>query len=200
MTIRKAVIPAAGFGTRFLPATKAVPKEMLSVVDRPLIQYTAEEAVEAGIGKIAVITSRGKSAIANHFYRSPELEQFLEAKGKHELLKEVRRISDLAEFVYIRQREALGLGHAVLMAEDFIGGEPFAVCLPDDIFEVIFATSQQKIVARELIKYMIENGSEISKSLMSIFATKLHDGKYECVLDVAPYKGKKVKLSYNKRQ
>lgn len=135
MTIRKAVIPAAGFGTRFLPATKAVPKEMLSVVDRPLIQYTAEEAVEAGIGKIAVITSRGKSAIANHFDRSPELEQFLEAKGKHELLKEVRRISDLAEFVYIRQREALGLGHAVLMAEDFIGGEPFAVCLPDDIFD-----------------------------------------------------------------
>ena len=132
--VRKAVIPAAGFGTRFLPATKAQPKEMLSVVDKPLIQYSVEEAVGAGIKSIGIIISRGKEAIENHFDKSPELERFLEEKQKDDFLKEVKRISDLAEFCYIRQKEALGLGHAILMAEDFIGNEPFAVLLPDDIF------------------------------------------------------------------
>jgi UTP--glucose-1-phosphate uridylyltransferase len=135
MVIKKAVIPAAGFGTRFLPATKAQPKEMLSVVDKPLIQYSVEEAVEAGIEKIAVIIGRGKSSIEDHFDSSPELERFLEEKGKLDFLKEVRRISSLAEFCYIRQKQALGLGHAILMAEDYIGDEPFAVLLPDDIFD-----------------------------------------------------------------
>jgi len=133
--VRKAVIPSAGFGTRFLPATKAQPKEMLSVVDRPLIQYSVEEAVRGGIEKIAVIISRGKSCIEDHFDSSPELERFLEEKGKLDFLEEVRRISHLAEFFYIRQKEALGLGHAILMAEEFIGSEPFAVLLPDDIFD-----------------------------------------------------------------
>lgn len=134
MKVQKAVIPAAGFGTRFLPATKAQPKEMLNVVDKPLIQYTVEECVRAAIKSIGVVTSRGKSILEDHFDRSPELEQFLEKKEKNELLKEVRQISDLAEFCYIRQPEALGLGHAVLMAESFVGREPFAVLLPDDIF------------------------------------------------------------------
>ena len=133
--IRKAVIPAAGFGTRFLPATKAQPKEMLSVVDRPLIQYGVEEAVGAGIKSIGVIIGRGKSSIEDHFDKSPELERFLEDKQKYDILEEVRRISDLAEFCYIRQKEALGLGHAILMAQDYIGDEPFAVLLPDDIFD-----------------------------------------------------------------
>jgi UTP--glucose-1-phosphate uridylyltransferase len=133
--IRKAVIPAAGFGTRFLPATKAQPKEMLSVVDQPLIQYAVEEAVGAGIKSIGVITGRGKSSIEDHFDKSPELERFLEDKQKYDYLDEVRRISNLAEFCYIRQKEALGLGHAILMAEDYIGNEPFAVLLPDDIFD-----------------------------------------------------------------
>ena len=133
--IRKAVIPAAGFGTRFLPATKAQPKEMLSVLDKPLIQYSVEEAVGAGIESIGIITSRGKSAIEDHFDKSPELESFLEEKGKTDLLEEVRRISDLAEFCYIRQKRALGLGHAILMAEDYVGDRPFAVLLPDDIFD-----------------------------------------------------------------
>jgi len=133
--VRKAVIPSAGFGTRFLPATKAQPKEMLSVVDRPLIQYSVEEAVRGGIEKIAVIISRGKSCIEDHFDSSPELERFLEEKGKLDFLEEVQRISHLAEFFYIRQKEALGLGHAILMAEEFIGSEPFAVLLPDDIFD-----------------------------------------------------------------
>jgi UTP--glucose-1-phosphate uridylyltransferase len=134
MKVRKAVIPAAGFGTRFLPATKAQPKEMLAVVDKPLIQYSVEEAVESGIENIAIITSRGKSTMEDHFDRNTELEQFLEQKGKLDFLEEVRRISDLAEFCYIRQKEALGLGHAILMAEDYVGDEPFAVLLPDDIF------------------------------------------------------------------
>jgi len=133
--MKKAIIPAAGFGTRFLPATKALPKEMLSVVDQPLIQYSVEEAVDAGIKSIGVIIGRGKSAIEDHFDKSPELERFLEEKQKYDFLEEVRRISSLAEFCYIRQKEALGLGHAILMAEDYIGNEPFAVLLPDDIFD-----------------------------------------------------------------
>ncbi len=133
--IRKAVIPAGGFGTRFLPATKSQPKEMLNVVDKPLIQYSVEEAVQSGIKNIAVITTRGKTSLENHFDRTPELEQFLINKGKLELLEEVKKISDLAEFCFIRQKEALGLGHAILMAENHIGHEPFAVLLPDDIFD-----------------------------------------------------------------
>jgi UTP--glucose-1-phosphate uridylyltransferase len=133
--IRKAVIPAAGFGTRFLPATKAQPKEMLCVVDQPLIQYGVEEAVESGIKSVGIIIGRGKSSIEDHFDKSPELERFLEEKQKFDYLEEVRRISDLAEFCYIRQKEALGLGHAILTAEDYIGNEPFAVLLPDDIFD-----------------------------------------------------------------
>lgn len=135
MKIRKAVIPAAGFGTRFLPATKAQPKEMLSVVDKPLIQYCVEEAVQSGIEGFAVITSRGKFSMEDHFDGSPELEQFLEEKGKLDFLEEVRRISNLAEFCFIRQKKALGLGHAILMSEDYVGQEPFAALLPDDIFD-----------------------------------------------------------------
>jgi UTP--glucose-1-phosphate uridylyltransferase len=135
MKVRKAVIPAAGFGTRFLPATKAQPKEMLNVVDKPLIQYSVEEAVDSGIESIGIITSRGKSAIEDHFDISPELEHFLEEKKKLDLLEEIRRISNLAEFCYIRQKQALGLGHAILMAESFVGSEPFSVLLPDDIFD-----------------------------------------------------------------
>jgi len=145
MRIRKAVIPAAGFGTRFLPATKAQPKEMLTVIDKPLIQYSVEEAVSSGIENICVIISRGKSAIEDHFDKNPELESFLEIKGKTDFLREVRRISDLAEFCYIRQKQALGLGHAILMAEKFIGDEPFAVLLPDDIFDCRIPAVQQAI-------------------------------------------------------
>jgi len=133
--IKKAVIPAAGFGTRFLPATKAQPKEMLTVVDKPLIQYGVEEAVGAGLEQIAVVTSRGKETMADHFDKSPELEHFLEAKGKTAMLEQVRSISRLAEFCFIRQKQALGLGHAIGTAEAFVGPEPFAVMLPDDIFD-----------------------------------------------------------------
>jgi UTP--glucose-1-phosphate uridylyltransferase len=143
MRIRKAVIPAAGFGTRFLPATKAQPKEMLAVIDKPLIQYSVEEAVNSGIKNICIVLSRGKSSIEDHFDESPELESFLKQKGKTDLLKEVQRISNLAEFCYVRQKQALGLGHAILMAEQFVGKEPFAVLLPDDIFDCKISAVRQ---------------------------------------------------------
>jgi UTP--glucose-1-phosphate uridylyltransferase len=131
--VRKAVIPAAGLGTRFLPATKAQPKEMLPILDKPAIQYVVEEAVRSGLTDILIITGRGKRSIEDHFDRSIELEYFLEGKGKFDELKQVREISDMATIHYIRQRDALGLGHAVSVAEEHVGDEPFAVLLGDDI-------------------------------------------------------------------
>jgi len=131
--VRKAVIPAAGFGTRFLPATKSMPKEMMPIIDKPAIHYAVEEAVRSGITDIIIITGRGKNSIEDYFDHSYELEHTLELKGKHEALAEIQAISDMANIVYIRQKEPLGLGHAVLRAKDFIGDEPFAVILPDDL-------------------------------------------------------------------
>ena len=133
MRVRKAVFPAAGWGTRFLPATKAQPKEMLPLVDKPVIQYAVEEAVAAGIEQVIIVTSSQKRAIEDHFDLSYELEHLLEEKGEIEKLRMVRHISDLAQVAYVRQKEQLGLGHAVLMAKDLIGHEPFAVMLPDDV-------------------------------------------------------------------
>jgi UTP--glucose-1-phosphate uridylyltransferase len=133
VTIRKAVFPAAGLGTRFLPATKAQPKEMLPIVDKPIIQYGVEEAVAAGIDQIIVVTGRDKRAIVDHFDISFELEHYLKDRGKTRELQLVRKISDLVDITYIHQKEPLGLGHAVLMAKDVVGNEPFAVFLADDI-------------------------------------------------------------------
>ncbi len=133
MRVRKAVFPAAGWGTRFLPATKAQPKEMLPLVDKPIIQYAVEEAVAAGIEQVIIVTSSQKRAIEDHFDLSYELEHLLEEKGEIEKLRVVRHISDLAQIAYVRQKEQLGLGHAVLVAKDLIGHEPFAVILPDDV-------------------------------------------------------------------
>jgi len=133
--VRKAVIPAAGLGTRFLPATKAQPKEMLPVVDKPAIQYVVEEAVRAGIDDILIITGRGKRSLEDHFDRSIELEVSLEASGKHDLLNEMRSLADLADIHYVRQGEALGLGHAVSVARKHVGDEPFIVMLGDDIMD-----------------------------------------------------------------
>jgi UTP--glucose-1-phosphate uridylyltransferase len=133
MRVRKAVFPAAGWGTRFLPATKAQPKEMLPLVDKPIIQYGVEEAVAAGIEQIIIITSTHKGAIEDHFDLNPELEHVLEEKGEIEKLRQVRAIGNLAQLAYVRQKEQLGLGHAILMAKDLIGHEPFAVLLPDDV-------------------------------------------------------------------
>jgi UTP--glucose-1-phosphate uridylyltransferase len=131
--VRKAVFPAAGLGTRFLPATKAQPKEMLPIVDKPLIQYGVEEVIHSGIQNIIIVTGRGKSSIEDHFDVSFELEQLLESKNKGEMLSMVRSISDMIDISYVRQKEALGLGHAVLRAKELVGAEPFAVVLSDDI-------------------------------------------------------------------
>jgi UTP--glucose-1-phosphate uridylyltransferase len=133
MRVRKAVFPAAGWGTRFLPATKAQPKEMLPLVDKPVIQYAVEEAVAAGIEQVIIITSGTKRAIEDHFDQSLELERLLEERGDIERLRQIRRISDLAQIAYVRQKEQLGLGHAVLMAKELVGHEPFAVLLSDDV-------------------------------------------------------------------
>ncbi len=134
-SVRKAVFPAAGLGTRFLPATKAQPKEMLPLVDKPIIQYGVEEAVASGISNIILVTGRGKNAIEDHFDVSVELETFLEARGKREQLEEVRKISNLINFAYVRQGEPLGLGHAVLVTRELVGDEPFAVLLGDDVID-----------------------------------------------------------------
>ena len=133
--VRKAVFPAAGLGTRFLPATKAQPKEMLPLVDKPIIQYGVEEAVASGVSNIILVTGRGKNAIEDHFDVSVELETFLEARGKRAQLEEVRKISNMINFAYVRQGEPLGLGHAVLVARDIVGDEPFAVILGDDVID-----------------------------------------------------------------
>jgi UTP--glucose-1-phosphate uridylyltransferase len=135
MKVRKAVFPAAGLGTRFLPATKAQPKEMLPLVDKPIIQYGVEEAVASGIDNIILVTGRGKNAIEDHFDVSVELETFLEARGKKELLGEIRKISNRINFAYVRQGEPLGLGHAVLVTRELVGNEPFAVILADDVID-----------------------------------------------------------------
>ncbi len=147
--VRKAVIPAAGLGTRFLPATKAQPKEMLPILDKPAIQYVVEEAVGAGITDIIIITGRGKHAIVDHFDRSFELEHFLEAKGKFDELKQVREISDMATLHYIRQRDPLGLGHAIQAAEEHVGDEPFAVLLGDDLITESTPLLREMLVAHE---------------------------------------------------
>jgi len=131
--VKKAIFPVAGMGTRFLPATKASPKEMLPLVDKPLIQYVVEEAIESGITEIIMITGRGKNAIEDHFDYSVELENILEKRNQHKELVQVRQISEMCDFWYIRQKEPLGLGHAILKAKDLVGDEPFAVLLGDDI-------------------------------------------------------------------
>lgn len=143
--IRKAVFPAAGLGTRFLPATKASPKEMLPLVDKPLIQYSVEEAVACGIQSVLIVTGREKSSIENHFDISFELEQTLKDKGKDAMFEQVRAISDLATIMYTRQKQALGLGHAIYQAKDFVGNEPFAALLADDVVDAERPALQQMI-------------------------------------------------------
>jgi UTP--glucose-1-phosphate uridylyltransferase len=143
--IRKAVFPAAGLGTRFLPATKAQPKEMLPLVDKPIIQYGVEEALSSGVSNVILVTGRGKNAIEDHFDVSVELETFLEARGKKEQLEEVRKISNLINFSYVRQGEPLGLGHAVLVTAELVGDEPFAVILGDDVIDADPPALQQMI-------------------------------------------------------
>jgi len=160
--VRKVIFPAAGFGTRFLPATKVIPKEMLAVVDKPIIQYGVEEALAAGCDQLIVITAHGKSAIEDHFDISHELETALEKRGKTELLELSRGISNMVQISYVRQKEAKGLGHAVLMAKDLVDDEPFAVILPDDVIDApvpclrqmidVFENLQCSILATEVVE------------------------------------------------
>jgi len=162
MKVRKAVFPAAGLGTRFLPATKAQPKEMLPLVDKPIIQYGVEEAMMAGCDQIIIITGRGKQAIEDHFDVSYELEKMLEERKKLDLLKIVRDISDMMHVAYIRQKEALGLGHAVLQARELVGNEPFAVLLADDVIDAdppalkqimdVFQETQCSVIATQVVE------------------------------------------------
>lgn len=178
--VRKAVFPAAGLGTRFLPATKAQPKEMLPLVDKPIIQYGVEEAVAAGCDQIIIVTGRGKSAIEDHFDVSYELEKMLEERGKFDLLKIVRQISDLIHIAYVRQKEALGLGHAVLTARELVGDEPFAVLLADDVIDAevpclkqlmdVFNQTQCSVLATQVVEgpgisaYGVLEGKPVSGS------------------------------------
>src|SRR5499427_9021167 len=162
MRVRKAVFPAAGLGTRFLPATKAQPKEMLPLVDKPVIQYGVEEALAAGCDQIIIVTGRGKTAIEDHFDHSFELEKLLEEKKKTDLLKIVRQISDMIHVAYVRQKAALGLGHAVLTARELVGHEPFAVLLADDVIDAevpvlkqmmdVFDEQQCSVIATQVVE------------------------------------------------
>jgi UTP--glucose-1-phosphate uridylyltransferase len=164
MRITKAVFPAAGLGTRFLPATKAQPKEMLPLVDKPLIQYVVEEAVSAGVRNITIVTGRGKNAIEDHFDVSFELEHVLEERGKEELLNEVRQISNMINVSYVRQKEALGLGHAILVSRDAVGNEPFAVMLGDDIIDSPVPCMKQMIDLFEKLQGSIIAACEVPHS------------------------------------
>lgn len=173
MKVRKAIIPAAGLGTRFLPATKAQPKEMLPIVDKPTLQYVIEEAVESGIEEILIITGRNKKSIEDHFDKSVELELELEAKGKLDLLEEVRKISHLVNIHYIRQKEPKGLGHAIYCAKSFIGNEPFAVLLGDDI---VYNAD------KPCLKQLINSYNEYKASILGVQEVAINDvSKYGIV-------------------
>lgn len=179
MKVCKAVFPAAGLGTRFLPATKAQPKEMLPLVDKPIIQYGVEEAMASGCNQIVIITGRGKQAIEDHFDVSYELEKMLEERGKTDLLNIVRSISDMMYISYVRQKEALGLGHAVLMAREIVGHEAFAVLLADDVIDAKVPCLKQMVQVFE-------------KTQCSVLATQVVEGKMISsygVLDVKPADG-----------
>ncbi|MGO4347341.1 UTP--glucose-1-phosphate uridylyltransferase GalU [Paenibacillus sp. MCAF9] len=182
MKVRKAIIPAAGLGTRFLPATKAMPKEMLPIVDKPTIQYIVEEAIESGIEDIIIVTGKGKRAIEDHFDNSFELEQSLFEKGKFELLSEVQKSSKMVDIHYIRQKEAKGLGHAIWCARKFIGDEPFAVLLGDDIVQADKPCLKQMIEQYDRYKSSIIGVQSISENDVSRYGIvdgkEIHDRLY----------------------
>jgi len=198
MKVRKAVIPAAGFGTRFLPIAKALPKEMLPLVDRPLLHYAVEEAVEAGIDRIILVTSRGKTVSEEYFDVSPELERALETR-EHPHLEEVRRISRMADIITVRQREPLGLGHAVLAAKRAVGNEPFVVYLPDDIIHGIPSATHQmlpvferhgsvvaveKVPPERVSAYGIVAGDDVAQRVMRLSKVVEKPAKEEALSDL----------------
>jgi len=167
--VRKAVFPAAGLGTRFLPATKAQPKEMLPLVDKPLIQYGVEEVLQSGIQNIIIVTGRGKSAIEDHFDVSFELEHLLESRGKKDLLASVRSVSDMIDISYVRQKEALGLGHAVLRAKELVGPEPFSVVLSDDVIDAEIPCMRQLLDVYEYFGASVVALMEVPKERISAY-------------------------------
>lgn len=181
--IRKAVFPAAGLGTRFLPATKASPKEMLPLVDKPLIQYAVEEAVASGIESVIIVTGRGKTAIEDHFDISFELEQLLRERGKLETLEGVRAITEMARVCYVRQKEALGLGHAILQAKDLVGDEPFAVMLADDVIDAEVPGLKQMMRVYEKYDAPVIGTMQIAGKAISRFgvidAEEVEEGVYK---------------------
>jgi UTP--glucose-1-phosphate uridylyltransferase len=181
--IRKAVFPAAGLGTRFLPATKASPKEMLPLVDKPLIQYVVEEAVASGIESVVIVTGRDKTAIEDHFDISFELEHLLRERGKEAQRRQMRSISEMARIGYVRQREALGLGHAILQARDFVEGEPFAVMLADDIVDAETPALKQMMAAYEKYDAPILGTMQVEGEAISRFgvidAEEVEPGVYK---------------------
>lgn len=167
--VRKAVFPAAGLGTRFLPATKAMPKEMLPLVDKPLIQYGVEEAIHSGVSNIFIVTGRGKQAIEDHFDVSFELEHLLETRNKKELLTEVRNVSDMINVAYVRQKEALGLGHAVLRSKELVGHEPFAVILSDDVIDAEVPCLRQLLDVYEFYGASVVALMEVPPEMISAY-------------------------------
>jgi UTP--glucose-1-phosphate uridylyltransferase len=167
--VRKAVFPAAGLGTRFLPATKAMPKEMLPLVDKPLIQYGVEESIQSGIQNIIIVTGRGKSAIEDHFDVSFEMEHALRSKDKQELLQMVRDVSDMIDVSYVRQKEALGLGHAVLRARELVGNEPFAVVLSDDVIDAEIPCLRQLLDIHDFFGASVLALMEVPKEQISAY-------------------------------
>ena len=187
MKLRKAVIPVAGLGTRFLPATKTVPKELLPIVDIPSIQYVVQEAVDAGIEEIIFVTGRGKDGIEDHFDEAPELEQVLAERGQTEIVKMLRRIAEMTEVVSVRQKKPLGLGHAVLCARDLVGDEPFAVMLADDLIDSatpcirqlleVFQETHESVIAvmevpqSEVHQYGVIKGTRLKQGLYQVEAT-----------------------------
>jgi UTP--glucose-1-phosphate uridylyltransferase len=181
--VRKAVFPAAGLGTRFLPATKSSPKEMLPLVDKPLIQYVVEEAVASGIESVIIVTGRGKTTIEDHFDISFEMEALLRERGKTNELQAIRKISDMARVSYVRQREALGLGHAVLQARDLVGDEPFAVMLSDDIIDAEVPALQQLVNVYEKYDAPVVGTMQVAGENISRFGVldvdEVSDGVYK---------------------
>ncbi|MBI3341674.1 UTP--glucose-1-phosphate uridylyltransferase GalU [Candidatus Curtissbacteria bacterium] len=183
--VKKVVIPAAGFGTRFLPETKAMPKEMLPIVDKPIIQYVVEQAVEAGIEQVIIVTGWHKRAIEDHFDKHFELESRLKKDNKNDLLNEVKRISDLADFVYVRQKEARGNGHAVLCAKEVVGDEPFLVMWGDEFFEATPPAPTQLVQAFEKYGKPVIAGVRIPKDQVSNYG----------IADVTPVEGNVFKIN-----
>jgi UTP--glucose-1-phosphate uridylyltransferase len=201
MKIRKAVIPVAGLGTRFLPATKTVPKELLPIIDIPSIQYVVQEAVDAGIQEIIFVTGRGKDGIEDHFDEAPELEQILADRGQSATVDMLRRIAEMTEVVSVRQKKPLGLGHAVLCARDLVGDEPFAVMLADDLIDAeipgirqlvdIFTETEESVVAlmkvprEEVHQYGVIKGKEVKPRLYAVEATVEKPGAKEAPSQLA---------------